>query len=202
MSNTSSTRGYGILEGFLAKERAKTANKFIPPICRLGKILDLGCGKHPYFLINAGFFESHGLDKVGRDKNYGMDGGHSVYVKNWDFENNLSIPHSDNFFDAVTMLAVIEHVETDNLPRLLKEIYRILKPGGIYVITTPANWTDFLLKTMARIRLLSPDEISDHKDVYTHKKLGALLEKAGFLRENICLGHFEIFMNLWVTATK
>ena len=41
----------------------------------------------------------------------------------------------DNSFDSVVSFQVIEHIQNDRL--FLKEIHRVLKPGGIALITTP-----------------------------------------------------------------
>lgn len=41
----------------------------------------------------------------------------------------------DNAFDCVVSLQVIEHIQNDTL--YLKEIHRVLKPGGIALFTTP-----------------------------------------------------------------
>lgn len=42
---------------------------------------------------------------------------------------------ADNSFDFVVSFQVIEHIENDNL--YIKEIYRVLKPGGKFIVTTP-----------------------------------------------------------------
>lgn len=42
---------------------------------------------------------------------------------------------SDNTYDSVVSFQVIEHIENDFL--YLKEIHRVLKPGGIALLTTP-----------------------------------------------------------------
>jgi ubiquinone/menaquinone biosynthesis C-methylase UbiE len=42
---------------------------------------------------------------------------------------------ADNSFDSVVSFQVIEHIQDDRL--FLKEINRVLKPGGIALITTP-----------------------------------------------------------------
>jgi SAM-dependent methyltransferase len=42
---------------------------------------------------------------------------------------------ADNSFDSIVSFQVIEHIENDKL--FLKEIHRVLKPGGIALLTTP-----------------------------------------------------------------
>ncbi|MCR2745786.1 class I SAM-dependent methyltransferase [Limnobacter parvus] len=56
----------------------------------------------------------------------------SVQVANL---NEDSLPYGDNLFDLVTCTEVVEHLE--NYHRLIKEIARVLKPGGLVVISTP-----------------------------------------------------------------
>ena len=49
----------------------------------------------------------------------------------------MQCPLPDNALDAVVLINVLEHIEDDNLA--LKQIHRILKPGGIVLIEVPAN---------------------------------------------------------------
>jgi len=42
--------------------------------------------------------------------------------------NNCNLPYEDNFFDGITFTEVIEHLEDHR--KILKEVNRILKPGG------------------------------------------------------------------------
>lgn len=46
-----------------------------------------------------------------------------------------ALDFSSNFFDLITAFEVIEHIE--NYPKAIKEFYRVLKPGGILIISTP-----------------------------------------------------------------
>ena len=196
------TRGFGLLETFLARMRAKMADRLIPLSYRKGRILDIGCGTYPFALLNIDFSEKYGLDKIIKTNCYNKPQCQGITLINYDIEKEDSIPFKSSFFDAVIMLAVIEHLESERLIKILKEIYRVLKIGGIYVLTTPAPWTDNLLKFMSKLRLVSPEEIEEHKLLYSHQKLSFLLQKAGFAQEKIKLGNFEFFMNIWVRAIK
>jgi SAM-dependent methyltransferase len=195
------TRGSGILEGFLAKQRANKATQLISGQLRGGSILDIGCGSHPFFLLNIEFADKYGLDKTLHGKIV-HDGVSRITVNNFDVEQDVTLPHADESFDVVTMLAVIEHIEPTKLNRLLADIYRVMRCGGEFVLTTPAYWTDGLLRVLARANVLSKEEIDEHKDTYSHAKLSKLLVDGGFSQENIQLGYFEMFMNIWVKVTK
>lgn len=48
---------------------------------------------------------------------------------------NETLPYKNNFFDVVFCIEVIEHLK--NPSQLVDEIHRVLKPGGILVLTTP-----------------------------------------------------------------
>jgi SAM-dependent methyltransferase len=198
------TRGKGILEKFLSKKRSQKANALIPDSTRNGRILDIGCGTYPYFLAGTSFKEKYGIDQSDSITQYynllGSDP--SIRLKQWNFGKEKELPFENGFFDAVTMLAVFEHIETFHIRPLVSETRRVLKEDGVFVLTTPAGWTDRLLRFMARLKLVSPVEIEDHKDTYSHRKIAAILQDGGFEEEKITLGHFELFMNIWGKAVK
>jgi SAM-dependent methyltransferase len=196
------TRGKGLLEGFLARQRWKIANRMIPKEYRNGRILDIGCGAYPFFLLNTDFSIKIGLEKTFHGKDKDLYRRNNLTIIHWDLEENRTLPLENEYFDVVTMLAVFEHIEPGKLVDILNEIHRILKPDGLFVMTTPAGWTDSLLRFMASIGLVSRIEIEEHKDAYTHRKILVLLQEANFRKENIRYGYFEIFSNLWLVAKK
>jgi SAM-dependent methyltransferase len=54
-----------------------------------------------------------------------------------------SLPFPDDSFDVVTCLDVIEHIDDDR--RAVREIARVVRPGGLLVLTVPAFrvfWSD------------------------------------------------------------
>lgn len=63
-SGSTPTRGYGLLESFLTRQRCRMANRLIPGEMKIGRILDIGCSAHPLFLLNTEFSEKYGLDKL------------------------------------------------------------------------------------------------------------------------------------------
>jgi ubiquinone/menaquinone biosynthesis C-methylase UbiE len=196
------TRGYGLLERFLAKKRAQQANKLIPHLYRSGKILDIGSGTYPFFLLTTSFAEKYGIDKTFFDSTHERRDDHALALIQHDIESGNPLPYRDEYFDVITMLAVFEHITPQRLTDIFQDVYRILKKGGLLVITTPAPWTSSILKGMALLRLVSALEIMEHKRLYTSDSIIDTLRHGGFALGSICIGHFELYMNTWVTAQK
>lgn len=114
------------------------------------KILEVGCGNGYYLnLFNKLNFD-FGLTGIDSDKLALVDA--KKFIKDDRVRLILGdaskIPFKKNSFDKVVMSEVIEHVEDEG--RVLSEIYRVLKPKGILVLTTcninypllwdPVNW--------------------------------------------------------------
>jgi len=60
-------------------------------------------------------------------------------LNNVDFQvNSVSeIVLEDNYYSKVVCLEVIEHLIKDEIDRLISKSYKTLKPGGLFLITTP-----------------------------------------------------------------
>ena len=192
------TRGEGLLEGFLAKKRSAKANSLIKDFHRKGRILDIGCGSYPYFLMTVDFKEKYGVDPV-LDMSKIKNG--KVILKKLDVTEQ-KLPFADNNFDVITMLAVFEHIDENKLKFILSEIKRVLKKEGILIITTPAPWSDRVLHFMARVGLISKEEMEEHKHNYDSKAIRNILVESGFKKVKIKKGFFEIYMNMWLAAAK
>jgi 2-polyprenyl-3-methyl-5-hydroxy-6-metoxy-1,4-benzoquinol methylase len=148
------------------------------------------------------FREKVGLDRVSREVGIPKDGRKNIMIIDFDIETGQELPFDAASFDAVTMLAVFEHIEPAKLVDIVKNIHRVLKPGGLFVMTTPASWTDGLLRWMARAGLVSREEIEEHKDTYSPEKIFGILRKGNFPGGMLRYGYFEMHANIWVTATK
>jgi len=191
------TRGNGVLEKFLASKRAQKANQLIPDKLRNGRILDIGCGAYPYFLSHTYFNE-----KVAIDQQDNLVCPADIQWHVLDLNRQSKLDFEDGYFQVITMLAVVEHLDPGNLALLMKEIHRVLAPGGVFIMTTPAAWSDGILHRMAKIHLVSKDEIDEHKFAYTLPLLGWYMGAAGFHMMNVKFGYFELGLNLWAKAEK
>jgi SAM-dependent methyltransferase len=194
------TRGKGLLEPMLADLRAQRANKLIPSTLRTGRILDIGCGTFPYFLAHTSFAEKFAIDQLPLPQQTASQLKIESFTLDLEVEPHL--PFEDNYFEAVTLLAVVEHLDPTLMAKLFKEVYRTLKPGGMVILTTPAAWSDGLLKFMAQINLVSAEEIHEHAYAYTLPLLGWYFGQAGFEMTKVKFGYFEFMLNMWATAQK
>lgn len=187
------TRGFGLFEMFLAKKRANLANRFISNSSRKGSILDIGCGSQPFFLLNTKFGNKYGIDPFSRGK---VDG---IIIKKINVETD-SIPFKDNSFKVIVMLAVFEHINEDRLSFVLSEIKRTLVKDGVFIMTTPAPWGHLILRAMSKLKMVSQEEIRDHKHAMSASSIKKLLDQAGF--SDIKQGFFEGYCNMWFTSKK
>lgn len=191
------TRGFGLLEPLLARLRARIAENKIPDELRDGRILDIGCGSYPYFLAHTMFREKFAVDQQDAARQPADIRWHTL-----DLNAIERLPFEDGFFEVVTLLAVIEHLNPDGLVHLFEECRRVLKPDGLVFLTTPASWSDRLLRLMAALNLVSKEEIDEHEFAYNLPLLGWYFGAAGFEMRKLSFGYFELGLNLWATARK
>jgi ubiquinone/menaquinone biosynthesis C-methylase UbiE len=94
-----------------------------------GQILDVGCGQSPYrFLLDSTQSQYYGIDIVDAEKfDY-----HNSDITPF---NGTDIPFEDARFDGLLCTEVLEHVE--QYQRLTDEMYRVMKPGAVGIITIP-----------------------------------------------------------------
>lgn len=96
--------------------------------------------------------------------------------------NAQRLPFPDNQFDIVIATAIIEHVERPE--KLISESCRVLKRGGVLIITTP---NPFFEKIASLIGALDGDE---HQITFNLKTLKKYLKAGGF--ETLLLKKFMI----------
>ncbi len=199
MNNHQITRGFGLLERILSKKRINLAKKLINFHQKSGKILDIGCGSYPLLLKNTQFDVKIGIDKGIKDNNCTHK---KLRLLNLNICSCEEFPFPNDNFDVITLLAVIEHLSLRQTLRLFKKCYSLLKEDGLFILTTPAKWSDYLLKFMSKIYVVSPEEIREHQTQFNHGLICELLTKANFNRNKIDVGYFEFFLNIWAFAKK
>jgi ubiquinone/menaquinone biosynthesis C-methylase UbiE len=157
------------------------------------KVLDVGCGLG-YFLLSLTEkeIECHGIDTSAESLAYVQE----HITPHTKVGTCLDIPYEENTFDKAMFCEVIEHIADDTAA--LREICRVLKPGGRLVVSTPA-YEGWLTRTYLK-RLGHHDGGEYHeRDGYFAKDLEKALEENGFRIIKTRLSMFllsELFMEM------
>jgi len=150
--------------------------RYLPRPARKAALLDVGCGNGD-FLRQV---EPLGWYAVGLESD---PKAHSLAAARKLNVVKGSVPNTgmpDNFFDAVTLNHVIEHVHDPR--RVLAELFRLVKPGGRVILTTP-NWRSYGAQLFGRYwRGFEPPR---HLVLFTPDSLAAAVTKAGFVEPEI-----------------
>lgn len=162
--------------------RERICSSFIETSIK-GKTLNIGAGEvlwieNGIFLNNPNFISSD-IDKENL--------GEKNLAKNKILVDATKIPFNDGELSQVIMLDVLEHIKEDGLA--LKEVSRVLKKGGIFIICVPADTI---------LSYLNPVRYIQHERHYTIKKITSLLKKHNFKIEKVFAGGgiFEL-LNLY-----
>jgi ubiquinone/menaquinone biosynthesis C-methylase UbiE len=168
-------------------------------------ILDLGCGK--------GFFCSYLYRKNNRV--YGIDPSekdialaHCVHPHiTFNVGYGETLPYADEYFDTVVSVCALEHMQDDGT--VLKEVYRVLKKDGIFVLSVDSLSSHYISKAYTAYHI---QEYTVHH-LYDKKRIHDLLTEAGFtgleceyLYDSYCsslilrFGSFFHFRSLFILA--
>ncbi len=158
------------------------------------KILEIGCGNGYYLSLLSRLklkLNLSGIDNVQMALNDAKKFISDKRVK-LILADASKLPFLNNTFDKIVMSEVIEHVKDEKAT--LDEAYRVLKPGGIFVLTTcnidypflwdPINWIlQHIFNTYIKKGFWS-GIWSQHERLYQKDKIERLVKKAGFKIEN------------------
>ena len=153
-------------------------------------LLDIGCAQG-FFLFGASKagYATKGIE-IAQDaaayarREFGLD------IEAKPFEE---LQFAENYFDVVTLWQVLEHVPYPLM--MLEEVHRILKPGGLLVVSTPnieAIPAKILRKRWWDIKRL-------HINQFTTRTLTDILQNTGF--KNISSASYRGFVSLSILLT-
>jgi SAM-dependent methyltransferase len=185
------TPGYSpLVVQYMSRRRAERDAAFLLPHLRPGmSVLDCGCGPGTITSGLAHAVSPGRVIGVDCDRNQVLLAQQSAARL---ATSNLrvgaaslyALPFADSTFDAVFAHALFEHLSDP--PKGLREIYRVLRPGGITAISSP-DWTGTLIappyaavrETMGQFTKLQQD---NGGNPYAGSRLGEWLEGTGFVR--------------------
>lgn len=125
-----------------------------------GRLLDVGCGNKPYRPLFTQISEHLGLE---------LDTSENRESKRADiYYDGHTFPIADRSVDTALCNQVLEHIF--NPEQFLAELFRVLRPGGVLILTVPFMW---------------PEHEQPHDCLrYTSFGLRDRLEQAGFRLES------------------
>jgi ubiquinone/menaquinone biosynthesis C-methylase UbiE len=151
---------------FCAKRKIvlSVIQKYLPLTCGDLSVCDFGCGCGMMLMdLSKAGYKAIGLDSNNLALEYCRKRNAEVFYA----EMTKKTPLQDSSIQCVTLLDALEHIEDEK--KVLSEIIRVLKPGGIVVCTVPAYqwlWT-------------KRDDFHHHKRRYQKSELVKLFESFG-----------------------
>ena len=149
------------MERFLQKKRFGKIYKYI----KGDSILDFGG--------NKGELEKYYLNKLVLP--YDPYEYYNYYLK-YKCCNNIKELGEEGLFDNIVSLAVIEHIEYDNVFPIMRKLTKYLKPKGRIIITTPTKLSILPLEIMSRLGVTDRKNIEEHKHYWSKKELFELAD--------------------------
>jgi SAM-dependent methyltransferase len=140
------------------------------------RILDVGCGTGTMLTYLGSYGKAEGVDIDEEAVGYCRERG----LVDVSLGEAATLPFPDGTFDLVTGLDVIEHLDDD--VGALREMRRVLHPGGHVLVTVPAHrfmWGD-------------QDEVNMHKRRYVAGEIRDRLNSTGF--EVVRVSYINAFM--------
>jgi SAM-dependent methyltransferase len=135
-----------------------------------GRLLDVGCATGEFLQVAAARgFEVEGLEPNPGTSAQARDRGLNVRTATLG-----DAGYDPASFDVVTLWHVIEH--TGSPTQVLGEVRRVLRPGGVVAIETPAVDTIWFSLLRSRWRQLIPD----HYYFFSRATIAELLRRTGF----------------------
>ena len=148
-----------------------------------GIMLDVGCGEGRHIF---GIMQEHpemkciGLD-MDNDSLHKAEEGYEYFksISNVGAEflkgSAYSLPFLDNSLDLIVCSEVLEHLHQYN--DAVKEIHRVLKPGGKFYASVPASWPEKICWALSKDYQNQP---GGHLRIFNQSGLVSEIEECGF----------------------
>ena len=150
------------------------------------RILDLGCGegRHVISAYTLKNIASIGVDLSVKDLQTARNRFQAEFEEKGNSRKSLaliaadglSLPFADRSFDKIICAEVLEHVP-DHVA-VIREINRVLKPGGFFVASVPRFYPEWICWKLSRAY---HQEAGGHIKIFVASRLQREIEKQGFV---------------------
>lgn len=184
---------YNIFQRFWHTRRFSEYGKIVVGV-KAKRILDVGChgGRFTYEISKLFPKASiYGIDISSKAINFAKS---KYAAMHFQVARAERLPFLHNTFDLVNCLEVLEHVEDPK--KVVYEIYKVLKPGGIFIVIIPSE--NLLFKIIWFFWThLGPGRVWHHTHIqkFRRNNFDRLLENGGFeilYRKDFLLGMISI----------
>jgi SAM-dependent methyltransferase len=105
---------------------------------------------------------------------------------------------TDDTFDAITALAVLEHIPRTELQRIADAVHDRLKGNGVFVITCPMPIVDQILSVLMALRLVRGQSLEQHYGLHPDE----LIPIFGRRMSLVVKEHFQLGVNRLLVFRK
>ena len=184
-----------------------TLGVFVDSLPKGEAVLDAGCGLARWVI----FLRGRGFDVLGTDYAHGaLRQARAEYGALPLFTSDTTrLPLRDGALGGIISLGVVEHTESGPVPAL-RELRRVLRPGGVALVSVPYNnpWRRVLLNHLRRLRDWQKRRAGMKLDFgeyrFSARELRGFLEEAGFevLSMHADDFHPPLGKGLWVDSSS
>jgi 2-polyprenyl-3-methyl-5-hydroxy-6-metoxy-1,4-benzoquinol methylase len=141
-----------LTDRIIQRWRISKVRRYIP---QNGRVLDIGCADGALFRqlrkrIGSGVGVDPELARSNANDRFQLLAG------------GVPADLAPSQFDAVTLLAVVEHLPEDVITAMRDHSVRLLKPDGVLLITVPSPRVDLILKVLIGLRLAGHMSFEQH----------------------------------------
>lgn len=163
-----------------------------------GRLLDFGCGPGTFLGTLEGDRSVLGVDLSEEQIAYAQR-RYGAPNRRFECVKDGRLPYDDGEFDAVVLIEVIEHLEPVDVQQIFGEAWRVLKPEGRIVVTTPNYRSLWPILEWFVNRLGKLSYADQHINRYVGGRLRRELDQSGFA--NVRVKSFQRFAPFLAAAS-